>query len=92
TLEAMSASTPVVLANAMALPHLVREGSNGYLFTPGDSSDLAQKITTILQLPAEDRAAMGEASHEMVEKHGLAKTLDTFEDLYRGGRYEDYAV
>ncbi|WP_434621230.1 glycosyltransferase [Arthrobacter sp. A5] len=92
TLEAMSASTPVVLANAMALPHLVREGSNGYLFTPGDSSDLAQKIATILQLPAEDRAAMGEASHEMVEKHGLAKTLDTFEDLYRGGRYEDYAV
>jgi len=29
TLEAMSASTPVVLADAMALPHLVRDGENG---------------------------------------------------------------
>ncbi len=90
TLEAMSASTPVVLADAMALPHLVDQGVNGYLFTPGDSDDLARKITTILQLPAPERAAMGEASHEMVEKHSLAQTLDTFEDLYRGGTYDDY--
>ena len=30
SLEAMSASTPVVLANALALPHLVEDGVNGY--------------------------------------------------------------
>ena len=66
TLEAMSASTPVLLADAMALPHLVRDGENGYLFTPNDSDDLAEKITRILELPAEERAAMGQASR----RHG----------------------
>ena len=92
TLEAMSASTPVVLANAMALPHLVEDGVNGYLFKPNDKADLAEKITTIMSLSPEDRAAMGASSHAMVARHGLQKTLDTFEDIYRGGSYEDHAV
>ena len=92
TLEAMSASTPVVLANAMALPHLVDAGVNGYLFTPNDSDALAAKITMIMGLSEEDRAAMGAASHSMVARHGLKKTLDTFEDIYRGGSYEDHAL
>lgn len=92
TLEAMSASTPVLLADAMALPHLVRDGENGYLFTPNDSDDLAAKITRILQLPAEERAAMGQASRRMVEPHSIEGTLQTFEDLYRGASYDDKAV
>jgi glycosyltransferase involved in cell wall biosynthesis len=92
TLEAMSASTPVVLADAMALPHLVRDGENGYLFTPNDSDDLAKKITMILELPADQRAAMGQVSRQMVEPHSIEGTLQTFEDLYRGARFEDKVV
>lgn len=92
TLEAMSASTPVVLADAMALPHLVRDGENGYLFTPGDSDDLAKKLTLILELPADQRAAMGKVSRQMVEPHSIEGTLQTFEDLYRGARFEDKVV
>ncbi|MGT2463964.1 glycosyltransferase [Sinomonas atrocyanea] len=84
TLEAMSASTPVVLANAMALPHLVADGENGYLFTPNDSDDLASKITAVLALPEQEQARMGAESHRMVQKHGIKATLDTFEALYRG--------
>lgn len=92
TLEAMSASTPVVLADAMALPHLVRDGVNGYLFVPNDADDLAKKITQILELPAEQRQAMGRASREMVEPHSIAGTLQTFENLYRGASYDDTVV
>ena len=92
TLEAMSASTPVVLADAMALPHVVRDGENGYLFTPNDSDDLAKKITMVLELPADQRAAMGLASRQMVEPHSIEGTLQTFEDLYRGARFEDKVV
>ncbi|MEN2743101.1 glycosyltransferase [Sinomonas halotolerans] len=84
TLEAMSASTPVVLADAMALPHLVVEGENGYLFSPNDPEDLAEKITAVLGAPADERRRMGAASHAMVQKHGIKATLDTFEALYRG--------
>lgn len=84
TLEAMSASKPVVLANAMALPHLVDEGVNGHLFTPGNSDELAQKLTSILTLPASERESMGKASREMVNIHSIERTLSTFESLYRG--------
>ena len=84
TLEAMSASAPVVLANARALPHLADEGVNGYLFEPGDPRDLAEKLQRVLDAPEQQRRAVGRASHRMVARHSFAKTLDTFEALYRG--------
>ncbi|MFF1828084.1 glycosyltransferase [Paenarthrobacter sp. NPDC058040] len=92
TLEAMSASTPVLLADAMALPHLVRDGENGYLFTPNDSTELAAKITKLVELPEDQLNAMGKVSREMVEPHSINGTLQTFEDLYRGATYEDKVV
>ena len=90
SLEAMSASKPVLLANAMALPHLVQDGVNGYLFAPGDPFDLAAKLELILRRTPEEIEAMGAASHAIVVKHAINKTMDTFEDLYRGGTAEDY--
>ncbi|MFJ5107879.1 MULTISPECIES: glycosyltransferase [unclassified Glutamicibacter] len=84
TLEALSASKPVVLANAMALPHLVDEGINGYMFTPGDRQDLANKLDQVLALDEQRRAKMGEAGHEKVKNHAQEKTMNSFEALYRG--------
>ncbi|MDR4533465.1 glycosyltransferase [Glutamicibacter sp. PS] len=84
TLEALSASKPVVLANAMALPHLVDVGVNGYMFEPGDRADLADRLDTILALDEAERAKMGEAGHRKVMNHAQNKTMDAFEALYRG--------
>ena len=92
TLEAMSASTPVLLADAMALPHLVHDGENGYLFTPNDSDDLSAKLVRLFTLPEDQLAAMGKTSREMVENHSLEHTLQAFEDLYRGASYDDLVV
>ncbi|HJD52039.1 MAG TPA: glycosyltransferase [Candidatus Rothia avistercoris] len=83
TLEAMSASKPVVLANALALPHLVEQGKNGFLFEPGNTDELAGYLAHILELPEQDRLAMGEYSHQMVTRHAADKTWETFESLYR---------
>ena len=41
TMEAMASGLPIVAANAVALPHLVHDGENGYLFEPGNVDDLA---------------------------------------------------
>jgi glycosyltransferase involved in cell wall biosynthesis len=48
TLEALACGTPVVAANAVALPHLVHPGANGYLYPPGDTSMLATCLVTLL--------------------------------------------
>lgn len=84
TLEALSASRPVVLANAMAPPHLVDEGVNGYMFKPGDRQDLADKLDRILALSEDERAKLGQAGHRKVMNHAQRKTMDSFEALYRG--------
>lgn len=89
TLEALSASRPVVLADALALPHLVDEGVNGYLFEPGDDADLAQKLQRILDLSREERQAMGEAGHRKALKHAQGRTIDAFEALYRGATADE---
>lgn len=91
TLEALSASRPVVLANAMALPHLVDDGVNGYLFEPGNSTELAAKLDAILELDDAGRRAMGEAGHAKAVKHSQEKTMSTFESIYRGADYVEVA-
>ena len=71
-------------ADAVALPHLVHDGENGYLFPPGDADALAARLTDVLTASPEERRRMQEASLKMVEAHDINRTLDTFEALYRG--------
>ncbi len=84
TMEAMASGLPVIGANAVALPHLVHDGENGYLFEPGDVDDLADKLRRVLTAPPEEYLAMQEASLKGVEIHDIERTLDVFEKLYRG--------
>lgn len=84
TMEAMASGLPVVAANAMALPHLVHDGENGYLFEPGDTDDLAEKLTRVLTASDEEYLAMKRASLAFIRPHDIELTLSTFERLYRG--------
>lgn len=91
SLEAMSASTPVVLAEALALPHLVSEGVNGYLFEPNNSDDLAQKMDAVLGSSAETQQAMGKSSHAMASQHALERIMDIMHEMYRGATSDEVA-
>ncbi|OYC98469.1 glucosyl transferase [Microbacterium sp. Yaish 1] len=84
TMEAMASGLPVVAADAVALPHLVQSGVNGYLFEPGNVDDLADKLRRVLTASPEEYLRMQQASLEGVEIHDIERTLDTFEKLYRG--------
>jgi glycosyltransferase involved in cell wall biosynthesis len=81
TLEAMSAGKPVVAANAMALPHLVHSGHNGWLYTPGDIGELALRLSALITDPDLCRR-MGGHSREIVARHDFGATLDRFEQIY----------
>jgi phosphatidylinositol alpha 1,6-mannosyltransferase len=81
TLEAMAAGLPVVAADAMALPHLVRPGVNGRLYAPGDVAALADDLTALLADPVL-RARLGRAGRTIAETHALGATVAAFEDRY----------
>jgi glycosyltransferase involved in cell wall biosynthesis len=82
-MEAMASALPVVAANAVALPHLVHDGENGFLFEPGNVDDLAARFTDVLTAAPEEYARMQNASLDGVVVHDIHRTLDTFEALYR---------
>ena len=82
TLEAMASGAAVVAADAMALPHLVEQGANGWLYPPGDVVALADRLARVLADPAGARR-MGRHSRLLAERHDLGATLDTFEEIYR---------
>jgi glycosyltransferase involved in cell wall biosynthesis len=84
TLEAMAAGRPVIAANAMALPHLVHDGENGFLFKPDSPSDLAEKIQHIFGLASKEFDRLSQGSRVLVESHDLGVTVDVYERLYKG--------
>lgn len=83
TLEAMSSGQPVIVADAVALPHLVRDGWNGYLFTPGDVDDLADKIHRVAVLDADEYRVMSGSARAMAMTHDMDFTLKKFEEIYQ---------
>ena len=89
TMEAMASALPVVAANAMALPHLVHDGENGYLFEPGNAQSLADRIERILRMPQDELDVFKNASLGIVAAHDIQRTLSTFESLYRGEAVAD---
>lgn len=82
TLEAMACGRPVLLANALALPELVRDGENGYLFKPGDANDLSRLMALFADQP-ERWSEMGAVSRQIAQAHSLDETIHKFQSLYQ---------
>ncbi|WP_369851395.1 glycosyltransferase [Cryobacterium sp. Y82] len=89
TMEAMASGLPIVAADAMALPHLVHDQANGYLFKPSDAQNLADKLTVVLTATPERLEALKRESLKLIAAHDIKRTLNTFECLYRGEPVSD---
>ena len=81
SLEAMACGRPMLAANAVALPELVTDGVNGYLFQPGDDVDAMHCMEKLADHP-ERWADMGVMSIERALPHGLDAILKRNEALY----------
>jgi 1,2-diacylglycerol 3-alpha-glucosyltransferase len=80
-MEAMAAGLPVVAARSMAIPELVRNGKNGFLFEPGDIRGAAENILRLLE---DDplRQELARNSLDIIKDHDFEKVLDRFETIY----------
>ncbi|HHX44453.1 MAG TPA: glycosyltransferase family 4 protein [Chloroflexi bacterium] len=81
TLQALATGLPVVAADAVALPEIVKDGVNGYLTPPGDHEAVAEAIVRILTDP-ERAAAMAREGLAIVQPHAEEHTFDLYEELY----------
>ncbi len=82
TLEAMACGKPVIAADAMALPELVKNDKNGYLFTPKNPQDLAGKIDRMCSME-NLWSEMGKTSQAVAQSHDLKYTISGYQDLYQ---------
>lgn len=84
TMEAMASGRPVIAANAMALPHLVHNGDNGYLFDPDDVDDFVSCLLKVATADQKELDRLSENSIHLIQSHDIKRTLAIFEGLYRG--------
>jgi len=86
-LEAMAHRKPIVASNIGGIPEFVREGKTGLLFTPGNISELSNKIAALLGNRAL-REFLGGNARDVVEAeyslraHGSA-LISLYEDVMR---------
>lgn len=65
-IEALAAGIPVVAPRVGQIPELVRDGHSGVLFSPGDASELAVALATLIDDPLR-RRSMGNAARVLSE-------------------------
>lgn len=92
TLEAMAAGRPIVAANSMALPNLVENGVNGFLFKPDSPTDLAAKLELLFQMSKKEFQSLGEGSKHKADGHDLTKTVESYARLYAGEKHLTGAI
>jgi glycosyltransferase involved in cell wall biosynthesis len=57
--QAMFSGTPVIATRIAGAPEVIRDGEDGFLVEPGDSDELADRVGEVLDLPADERTALG---------------------------------
>ncbi len=85
--EAMACGLPVVASDVGGIPDQVTDGQNGFLFPPGDSNQMAERIQRLIndnQLRSETgRRAYERAHREFGIQHMTQNYLDFYESALR---------
>ncbi|MFH0777202.1 MAG: glycosyltransferase, partial [Candidatus Eisenbacteria bacterium] len=73
-LEAMGAGKPVIASRIYGIPEVIREGSTGYLVSPGDPASLLEAMERMASNPEEARE-MGGAGRLVLEEGFTAQEM-----------------
>ena len=80
--EGMACGKPVLMSAVCDAGNLVKDGLNGFLFSPYDPDDIAKAIKKFNALTELQRRAMGAASRQMAEEYfDLNRIADLYESI-----------
>lgn len=80
--EANSYGRPVIVSNRGALPEIVKQGYNGFVFDPDQLGDMEQQIRSILDDP-NSIERMGVACRASASQYGEDRIADQYLEVYR---------
>lgn len=80
-LESLSCGTPIVASNVGDLRNIVRQGETGYVIDGNDPEQLAEKITLILNKPADERESIS-SIRDSVKEFAWANIAEDLADEF----------
>ncbi|MGQ4646870.1 glycosyltransferase [Lyngbya aestuarii] len=81
--EAFATATPVVASRMAAMAEIVRDGSSGWHFTPGDAQDLANTVQAAWSDPSEVSRRGALARRQYDECYSLEKNYQMTISIYK---------
>jgi glycosyltransferase involved in cell wall biosynthesis len=82
-LEALAQGQAVIAANIGGLPEIIKDGQNGWLFLPGDSRDLNEKIKRLTELSRDEKISIKTAARESVKDFNSDEHLREILKIYQ---------
>lgn len=82
-LEARACKTPVVASNVGAIPEQIVDGVSGYLYSPGNFKELAEKMMKILHDDSLSESFRNKANVDVKDKYSLEKMAESYLSWYK---------
>lgn len=82
-LEAFACGLPVVASRLGCMQEIVREGTTGLLFAPGDPLDLAEKIRWATDHPEQMHAMGANARRQFEAEYSAGRNFDALMGIYQ---------
>lgn len=84
-MEAMGLGIPVISTQISGIPELIADGKTGYLATPGEASELADKIAQVFEHPETTQNLVKAAHARVLEEFDTGVNLDRLIHIFEGG-------
>jgi glycosyltransferase involved in cell wall biosynthesis len=81
--EALALGVPVAASRIGAIPFIIKDGANGVMFTPGDSTDFLKRVKVLWENSVQ-LSSFAEAARKEFEKNYTADTnYNTLMEIYK---------
>jgi len=82
-MEAMAMRLPVVATNVDGIRDLIEDGTSGCLLPTNDINGFAQRIDELIERPDFARRLAERAHHDVLERFGLNRMIQAYDDLFQ---------